>query len=780
MQVLPPNTTLGANPVAPKALPPNPVAATLGGKTPAVAPAPAAPVSSDLTGIATHIATNNTYSPAFVKALQDMQQHDPTFQSRLNDEVSKVSTALSAKQGAGISGYVHHAIPALVHGAQKAAAMATGVQAVHGTVMLDGKPVQGQGDTVGVPFLGGIKSLLGAGEKLVPRTAEEAAQHLSDVAAKAAAEHPTAAPLALAKGAATPETGGELGRQIRESLVHAPAVRAAQKVGFSAERSDRFRAAVEAHQKAGGGMEGFAAGRSQLQGELGREFFGHLKHFTPEHVAEVARVIDNSPLLYGQKLHAIDAIRNAVEHGIAPTEGDHAILNRVFGTVADTAAEQAKPTSSFWDKFVSYTNIPRAVRSSADVSAGLRQGLVVLVTHPKVWANAFGKSLKSFGSENFYQAQQAAIHSDPLYPLFVKWKVPFTDIGASAGKVEGTEEAFIGGQAAEHLHELPGINRIPGATPILKPVSNVIRRSDRAFTGFQNGTRFEMAKMLAEKASLLGHDLNDEHLGTSIAKVVGTFSGRGVTPKILEGHLTTLNALMFSPRLMAARLNLLSPVYYAKLDPFARAEAMRGARNLVASIGTVMFVAKMLGADVNFDPRSSNFTKIKIGNTRIDIAGGFSQYVRLIAQQMTGEEISSAGNKERVRYPGQSVAPHGDISTLSNLTKFARSKAAPIPSTLWDELSGSDFVGKPIKQGHELFANAPFITQDAYDALQNSGPKSVAISAFLSAIGLGVQSYKDKPPKAGTGGSDSGYGDQGSGYGDTGSYGDNSTGGYGG
>jgi hypothetical protein len=207
----------------------------------------------------------------------------------------------------------------------------------------------------------------------------------------------------------------------------------------------------------------------------------------------------------------------------------------------------------------------------------------------------------------------------------------------------------------------------------------------------------------------------------------------------------------------------LSPVYYYKLDPFARAEAMRGARNTVAAIGTFMFVAKTLGAEVNFDPRSSNFTKIKIGNTRIDIAGGFSQYVRFIAQEMTREAISSAGHKSHIGW-GQN-----DVSDLSNLTKLGRSKAAPIPSLLWDEGSGKDFIGQPIKQGHEAWSNAPFIAQDTRDAQKLSGSKSAVVDAFLSAIGLGVQSYKDKPPAGSTGNQTTGGGE---GYwGDTGSTG---------
>jgi hypothetical protein len=51
-----------------------------------------------------------------------------------------------------------------------------------------------------------------------------------------------------------------------------------------------------------------------------------------------------------------------------------------------------------------------------------------------------------------------------------------------------------------------------------------------------------------------------------------------------------------------------------------------------------------------------------------------------------------------------------------------------------------------VKQGHELWSNAPFLAQDVVDTTQTGASNSrVAAAAFLSAIGFGVQSYKDKP-----------------------------------
>ena len=55
------------------------------------------------------------------------------------------------------------------------------------------------------------------------------------------------------------------------------------------------------------------------------------------------------------------------------------------------------------------------------------------------------------------------------------------------------------------------------------------------------------------------------------------------------------------------------------------------ARDLVAFLGigaSVLGLAKMAGAEIETEPTSSDFGKIKIGNTRYDIWAGFQQFAR--------------------------------------------------------------------------------------------------------------------------------------------------------
>lgn len=539
-------------------------------------------------------------------------------------------------------------------------------------------------------------------------------------------------PPIVPKGVSTPETGGDLGQLVRESLVDAPAVRKLQTPDISEEKSARVRAAAQAERDAGGGTAGYIAAGRHLEGAYGREFFDKLKHLTPDEVDQLNRVVDKAPLQFFERRHAKRAILNMVDHGVVPQPHDQSILERVFGKVEGSAQAEDPQTrlAQVWDKFVQVANIPRALRSSMDISAPFRQGLMVLVTHPGVFAKSFGKMLRQFASEDYYQLSHEAILAHPDYPLAHKYGVPFTGVHTKTGL---SEEEMIGAQLID------------------KGRHNPIRMSERAFVGFQNECRMGIFSEMMEKAALMGEDVvGNDKLGHSIARLAGTFTGRGVTPKLLEGHLLTMSRLLFSPRLMAARLNMLSPVYYYKLDPFARREALAGLRNITAAVVSTMAVAKLLGAEVEFDPRSSNFAKVKVGNTRVDITGGFSQYIRYAMQYMLGMKITSAGTRIPVKRVGQHVGPK-DISTLDMLTQFTRSKAAPVPAMVWDEFAGSDYLGRPLNQLHELGGNAPFIVQDTRDAYQKSGPGGAIIAAVLGAVGFGVQSYKDTPPPSGGG-----------------------------
>jgi hypothetical protein len=224
----------------------------------------------------------------------------------------------------------------------------------------------------------------------------------------------------------------------------------------------------------------------------------------------------------------------------------------------------------------------------------------------------------------------------------------------------------------------------------------------------------------------------------SIASWVNHATGRG-SIKALEGAMTPLSALLFSPRLIASRLQLLNPIYYASLDPFARKQALRGATQLLGAISLTLYLAELAGADVVRDPRNSDFGKIKVGDTRVDIAGGLQQYV-VNAYRIIKKETVSSTTGEVTTLEGGFAKP----SRWSIAGSFLENKLAPVPRFGMDFGKNENFAGDPFnwqREGSRLFL--PLGGVSSYEAYQTGGGGPAAATAGLGGIGFGVLTYAD-------------------------------------
>jgi hypothetical protein len=73
------------------------------------------------------------------------------------------------------------------------------------------------------------------------------------------------------------------------------------------------------------------------------------------------------------------------------------------------------------------------------------------------------------------------------------------------------------------------------------------------------------------------------------------------------------------------------------------------AQMAIVGTGVLTAASHIPGVDVGTNPLSSDFGRIRIGDTRIDIFGGFQPIVKLIAQFYAGEVVSSVtGKKEQL------------------------------------------------------------------------------------------------------------------------------------
>lgn len=510
--------------------------------------------------------------------------------------------------------------------------------------------------------------------------------------------------------------------QIVGSLGEAKRLRRQQEKLYRAERGRRGARSEQAAQDVEG-QAGYHAALRELKGELPKLKFGALEGQMDQQMVDnlfthIQRREDLRPY---EKLNAQRALTGALE-GKVPTRSDIRMLARVFGP--DTAA-QIQQSVTFWAKAkhvgLNVLNIPRSLKSSFDLSAPFRQGLVLGARHPRMFAREFGPMLKSFRSESAYRDVMDDIASRTSFDAMTKAKLALTDLEGLTNR----EEMFMSNYA-EHI-------------PI---AGRGVRASGRGYVAFLNKFRADAFDHYLDVAEAQGRDIEDPALLNSIANWVNHATGRG-SIKSLEGAMVPLNSLLFSPRLIASRVNLLfNPGYYAKLDPFARKQAIRGMTQLAGAVSLTLWLAKLAGADVGLDPRSADFAKIRVGNTRIDVAGGFQQYMVAAYRLAKGETVSSTTGQVTQLEGGFLKPSRADIAQ-----RFGEQKLGPVPAYVNSWAKNETFAGPfdPVKDTARLFV--PLGAESTVDTYRESGPAPAAATGVLGSIGFGLQTYESVPAK---------------------------------
>lgn len=371
------------------------------------------------------------------------------------------------------------------------------------------------------------------------------------------------------------------------------------------------------------------------------------------------------------------------------------------------------------DFSVNALSLPRSIMSSMDLSAPFRQGLF-LINRKEFWTS-FYKMFHYMGSEKAFKALSADIRSRPTFKLMESAGLDFTNVSA---KLTAREEAFMSNWA----DKIPVIGR-------------GVRASERAYLGFLNKLRADTFDSLVGSAKKAGIDFMDDPKSLrDIAKFVNTATGRGELGS-LKGAGPILNSLFFSPRLMASRFNLLNPKFYIDLSPIARREALKSLLSLSGIALTVTGLAKMGGLSVDYDPRSSDFAKIRTGNTRYDILGGFGQYITLGARLLTNEKKMARG---KIQELGDKF---GTDTRLDVTEKFFENKLSPIAGFVADYLRGKDPVGKEFDVSTAVLSRfVPMIINDMVDIIKEDGWESIGKVA-PSVFGVGVSTYDENKPK---------------------------------
>lgn len=376
---------------------------------------------------------------------------------------------------------------------------------------------------------------------------------------------------------------------------------------------------------------------------------------------------------------------------------------------------------------------PRAAMATADLSAPLRQGAVLGSRYPKQFGSAFKQMFGYFRSAGAYEKSMYEISQRPTYSLMKQHKLAVE----GARGITGTEEQFMKNLLETDVAKKLVVGRVVGA-------------SNRAYTGFLTKLRADVFDKVVNESKTAGAKLDKKALD-SLAKFINSASGRG-SGKMLDKHAGLLSQALFSPRLWKSRIDILNPAYYARLDPMARKLALQSTASFASIATTILGLAAAGGATVIWDPRSADFAKIKVGDTRYDILGGLQQNMRLASQLATGQKINSVTGELQTLGPDRGF---GKPSRLDLAYQFLENKENPVVAYGTKALRGTDQVGNPINLASEagkLFT--PLTAQQTWETARNvnSLPKGIAMNV-PGTFGVGVQTYgseKAPPTKSAT------------------------------
>ncbi len=360
-------------------------------------------------------------------------------------------------------------------------------------------------------------------------------------------------------------------------------------------------------------------------------------------------------------------------------------------------------------------NIPRSVLSSWDFSAVLRQGGFIAMGHPMRAARALPDMFRAWASEERAAMVDQEILSRPNAPRYAQAKLYLAPLDTV--KLTKMEEAFMSRLAKS----------IPG-----------VERSNRAFVTFLNKLRADSFDALVNRMELGGPKLESAEL-QAVANYINVATGRGDMGRAAAAA-ETLATVFFSPRLVTSRFQLLAgqPAWRGT-SRTRRAVAAEYGRFL-AGMAVVYGLANLAGADLESDPRSSDFGKLKFGNTRVDPLGGLSQGTVLLSRLTSGETKTGQSEVKDIR----GKVPFGESTSADVIWRFLRSKLAPVPAVALDLASGSNVVGEPVTAGDAAARLVvPLSFSDIYDVMKEQGVPAGTALGMLSVFGFGLQQQPD-------------------------------------
>jgi len=350
-----------------------------------------------------------------------------------------------------------------------------------------------------------------------------------------------------------------------------------------------------------------------------------------------------------------------------------------------------------------------------------RQGAITLVKSPKIWWNMAEKSFKDIkktlrGSDlQVYLARSEAMSR----PNGINGNYEVAKLFPK------TEEET----PTKTLEYIPVIGKGFKVFDVAFQTSAIRARADL----------FDMMIDISEKTN----EKIDDVLIKDLGSVVNAITARGKVGRI--GASGPVQLLMWAPRMLKADWDVLTVhTFGAGLKTnFARKQSAKTITNVVIATAAVAAIASAMGADVEKDPRSSDFLQIKKGNTRIRIpfTRGMTQIVTLFARAAMGlagkPAVKSTTTGELTKL---NSGKYGSKTVWDVGLDFLVNKTTPPARIVIDQFRGRNFQWEKPTTKSVGFSLLPISVQNFIELKDEATTMSV-FGAFADLFGISSNTY---------------------------------------
>lgn len=387
--------------------------------------------------------------------------------------------------------------------------------------------------------------------------------------------------------------------------------------------------------------------------------------------------------------------------------------------------------------------LAKAMKASLDDSVILRQMAKLMYQSPKIWGKnakeSFGVWGKSFSGKNVMREIYA-------------------ETSTRKNALNGTYDNWGIGGMADEAYPTSAPEKLPG-------IGRAFKASEDAFKGTLLKTRADLADMEINIVKAAGLDPMDAQVGKEWGSMIESITGRGNLGPI-EKVGPVVNVLLFSGKLLKSHIDTMIAIpRYAisvamkegatnPIMAFSKKRAATRAAQTIAGMATVLVAAKAMNPDcTDLDPRSSDFGKIKVGNTRFDVTGGMGSVTTLVSRLMPSKDTEGKwGQYTKNSTSGKLTALNtGEVrgqTALDIFTNFATNKLSPIARTVYNVAMQRDFNNNPITlkgEASNLFTPLPVTT--TLELMRDPNGANVLLGLIGDGLGISTNTYGSTKPR---------------------------------